>query len=92
MDHRQRQGRGHAGQTEPLDQLGEIHLRFHRAATGLDVEDASLGVGAADRAGDVRRLLGAALLAGRQSGAEVFHWARRDRVLLREVLRFGTAT
>jgi hypothetical protein len=25
-------------------------------------------------------------------GAEVFHWARRDRVLLREVLRFGTAT
>ena len=25
-------------------------------------------------------------------GAVVFHWARRDRVLLREVFRFGTAT
>jgi hypothetical protein len=25
-------------------------------------------------------------------GAEVFHWARRDRVLLRDIFRLGTAT
>jgi len=25
-------------------------------------------------------------------GADVFHWARRERVLLRDILRFGTAT
>jgi hypothetical protein len=24
--------------------------------------------------------------------AEVFHWERRERVLLRDILRFGTAT
>jgi hypothetical protein len=25
-------------------------------------------------------------------GAEVFHWARRERVLLRDIFRLGTAT
>jgi hypothetical protein len=25
-------------------------------------------------------------------GADAFHWARRDRVLLRDIFRFGTAT
>jgi hypothetical protein len=25
-------------------------------------------------------------------GAAVFHWARRERVLLRDIFRFGTAT
>ena len=34
----------------------------------------------------------ARLLQAARVGAEVFHWARRDRVFDREVLRLGTAT
>ena len=94
--------RRHAHRVPPLPSPAHLLPRHPGRSGSPDVsaatgsgrrgDDLAAVVSAAGRAGRVRQLGIAALRAGHQAGAVVFHCGRRDRVLLRDIFRFGTAT